>query len=136
MEYLEIDSKDQQLIDAAIDVIRRNYQDPRHTVGAAVLCSSGKMYTGVNIECCGYGACAEPVAIGAAISNGERDLLVIVAVGGKGDLYPIMSPCGNCRQLLYDYAPDCMVIIKQDDKIVKTKARDLIPDAYSTFDDF
>ena len=66
--------------------------------------------------------------------NGEREILAVVAVGVKHDSYPVMSPCGNCRQLLYDYAPDCMVIIKHDGKIVKTKARDLIPDAYSTFD--
>jgi len=90
MKYLDTDSKDQKLIDAAIDVIRKNYSDPSHTVGAAVLCSSSKIYTGVNIECCGYGPCAEPVAIGAAISNGEREIVTIVAVTIDGDLYPVM----------------------------------------------
>jgi len=133
MKYLEIDYPDQKLINAAIAVLRKNYQHPRHTVGAAVLCSSGKIYTGVNIECCGYGPCAEPIAIGSAISNGEKKILEIVAVGVDNDLYNVMSPCGNCRQLLFDYAPDCMVIIKHDGKIVKIKARHLIPDAYSNF---
>ncbi len=41
-DYREIDAKDQELIDAAVDVIRRNYTDERHTVGAAIQCSSGK----------------------------------------------------------------------------------------------
>ena len=89
MEYFAINSKDQKLIDAAIDVIRRNYSSPRHTVGSAVLCSSGKIYTGVNIECCGYGPCAEPIALGTAISNGEREIMSIVAVGIGGIHIPL-----------------------------------------------
>ena len=136
MKYLEINSTDQKLINTAIDVIRRNYSSPRHTVGSAVLCSSGKIYSGVNIECCGYGPCAEPVAIGAAISNGEREIVTIVAVTIDGDLYPVLSPCGNCRQLLFDYAPDCMVIVTHEAKIVKVKAKDLIPEAYSSMDNY
>ena len=124
MNYFNLDSKDQKLIDAAVDVIRRNYQDHRHTVGSAVLCSSGKIYSGVNIECCGYGPCAEPVAIGAAISNGERQILTIVAVGVDGDSYPVISPCGNCRQFLFDYVPDSMVIVVYGSKIVKNQGQE------------
>jgi cytidine deaminase len=77
--------------------------------------------------------CAEPIAIGAAISNGEREITSIVGVGTDGESYYVMSPCGNCRQLLFDYAPDCMVIIPHDGKVVKIPARELIPDAYSNF---
>jgi len=99
--YKEINSEDQKLIDAATDVIKRNYREPRHTVGSAILCESGKIFTGVNVDSCGYGPCAEPITIGVAISNGERAFKKIVAVGGDGK---VMSPCGNCRQLLLDYA--------------------------------
>ncbi len=130
MEYIEIETKDNPLIEAAIDVIRRNYRDEWHTVGAAVMCVSGKMYVGVNVDSCGYGACAEPIAIGTAISNGEREFLSIVAVGGWDKNYPVMSPCGNCRQLLLDYAPDAMVILEYNGKLVKVKARNLLPAAY------
>ncbi len=133
MKYVVIDANDQNLIDEAVSVIKRNYSDPRHTVGVAVLCSSGQVYTGVNIESCGYGPCAEPIAIGSAISQGERGIVSIVAVGVSEDSYFVMSPCGNCRQLLYDYAPDCMVIIPHDDSVVKIRARELIPDAFSNF---
>lgn len=133
MKYVDIDANDQKLIDEAISMIRKNYSEPRHTVGAAVLCSSGQVYTGVNIESCGYGPCAEPIAIGSAIGQGEREIVSIVAVGVREDSYPVMSPCGNCRQLLFDYAPDCMVIIPHDDKVVKVRARELIPDAFSNF---
>lgn len=130
MEYLEIDSKDRELIEAAIDVIRRNYKDGRHSVGAAVLCSSGRIYTGVNISSCAYGPCAEPIAIGAAVSHGEREFLSIVAVSGWEEGYPVMSPCGNCRQMLIDYAPEAMVILEHNGKPVKTKASNLLPSAY------
>jgi len=133
MQYVDIDADDQKLIDEAIAVIKKNYAEPRHTVGAAVLCSSGKVYTGVNIESCGYGPCAEPIAIGSAISQGERGIVSIVAVGVSGDSYPVMSPCGNCRQLLFDYAPDCIVIMPHNDKTVKVRARELIPNAFSNF---
>jgi len=133
MQYIDINMDDKKLIDEAIAVIKRNYAEPRHTVGAAVLCASGKIYTGVNIESCGYGPCAEPIAIGAAISQGEREIVSIVAVVVRGNSSAVESPCGNCRQLLFDYAPDCMVIIPHDDRVVKVRARELIPDAFSNF---
>jgi cytidine deaminase len=133
MQYIDIDADDKKLIDEAIAVIKRNYAEPRHTVGAAVLCASGKIYTGVNIESCGYGPCAEPIAIGAAISQGEREIVSIVGVVVRGNSFAVESPCGNCRQLLFDYAPDCMVIIPHDDKVVKVRARELLPDAFSNF---
>lgn len=135
MKYVEIEAKDQRLIEAAVDVIRRNYRDERHTVGAAVLCASGRVYVGVNIDTCGYGPCAEPVAIGSAISSGEREFLSIVAVGGWDKDYPVLPPCGNCRQLLLDYAPESMVILQHDGRLVKVKARDLLPAAYINFSD-
>jgi len=136
MRFLPLDSKDQKLIEAARDVLRRNYQPARHTVGAAVLCSSGRVYTGINIEACGYGPCAEPIAIGAAFAHGERDILAIVAVCKRGNEYPVLSPCGNCRQLLVDYAPEAMVIFNDSGKVWKTQARNLLPGAYiSDFDD-
>lgn len=135
MKYHEIDAQDQELIEAATGVIRRNYREGRHSVGAAVRGASGRIYTGVNVESCGYGPCAEPVAIGAAISNGERELLSIVAVAGWDEGYHLLSPCGNCRQLLVDYAPRAMVILERRGSPVKTVAANLLPVAYSYFDD-
>jgi cytidine deaminase len=130
VELLQLDSEDQKLIEAARDALRRNYHPIRHTVGAAVLCSSGRIYTGINVEACGYGPCAEPIAIGAAFTSGERDILAIVAVRKREDEYPVLSPCGNCRQLLVDYAPEAMVIFDCDGQVVKARARDLLPGAY------
>jgi len=133
METKAIEARDQELIQAAVDVIRRNYDADRHQVGAAVRCASGQIYVGVNVESCGYGPCAEPVAIGAAISAGERQIVGIVAVWGGDERYPLLSPCGNCRQMLVDYAPDAMVILEQDGRPVKAQANSLLPLAYRNF---
>ncbi len=133
MDFFEIDEIDRNLAEAASGVLERNYFYPRHTVGSAVLCSSGKIYTGVNIETVGYGPCAEAITIGCAISNGERQMDRIVTVGGPAIPHKVISPCGNCRQLLIDYAPDCWVILPHEGKIMKIKARELLPDAYRHF---
>ena len=133
MNIQQINAMDQELVAAAGRVLEQNYNNERHSIGAAVLCSSGKIYTAVNVESCGYGPCAEPIAIGSAISAGERSFETIVAVGNAQPPHKIVSPCGNCRQLLFDYAPDCLVIIEHESRVVKIPARDLIPDAYSLF---
>ena len=133
MRTYELDSEDQQLIDAASTVLEQNYNAERHTVGAAVLTGSGKIYSAVNVESVGYGPCAEPIAVGCAISAGERELLRIVAVTNEQAPHSIISPCGNCRQLLSEYAPDCMVIIEFKSGLVKVRVGDLLPDAYHKF---
>ena len=121
---------DRRLLAAAQEAIRQNY-DARshlHTVGAAVRCKSGKIYTGVNVYSL-HGACAEQVAIGAAITNGEREFEAIVAVRGE-DGQEILPPCGNCRQMLCDYMPDCAVILQAGETLAKLPARKLLPFAY------
>jgi len=133
VECLQLDEKDRRLIAAAADVIHRNFREDRHTVGAAVRCPSGKTYVGVNVDSCGYGPCAEPIAIGAAISAGETGIEAIVAVEGRSGKYGVISPCGNCRQLLLDYAGDAMVIVVHDGNTMKARARDLLPAPYRSY---
>ena len=123
--------RDYELIAEAKKAIRLNYDQERyyHTVGAAVRCKSGKIYVGVNLYSL-HGACAEQVAIGTAITNGERDFDVIVAVRGK-EGEEIIPPCGNCRQILYDYMPDCDIIVSVCGELKKIKAKELLPFSYS-----
>ena len=136
MTFRKIDAEDRKLIDAAREALKRAYLRHRHTVGAAVLCPSGKVYVGVNVEACGYGPCAEPIAIGAAFTAGERRISKIVAVKKRGKRYPVLSPCGNCRQLVFDYSPDADVIAAIGGRVVKARAKDLLPGAYeSNFED-
>jgi cytidine deaminase len=135
MGFEPIDRQDEELVAAAQDVLSRNYRPERHTVGSALLAGSGAVYTGVNVEACGYGPCAEPVAVGAAFSSGEREIRTIVAVCQRGDDYPVIPPCGNCRQLVFDYSPDAKVILEVDGELVKATVRDLLPAAFQTWPD-
>ena len=125
-----LEERDRALIEAAGAAIRRNYdgENFHHTVGAAVRCGSGAVYTGVNVFSI-HGACAEQVAIGSAITNGERVLEAIAAVRGK-DGSELLPPCGSCRQLLADYAPECEVILPVNGVAQKVPAKDLLPFAY------
>jgi cytidine deaminase len=125
-----LSEQDMELIERATNVIKRNYDNIKynHTVGAAVRCKNGNIYTGVNVYSV-HGACAEIIAIGAAISAGEREFECIVAIGGD-NLDLIYSPCGNCRQFILEYAPKCFVIISAENGLCKMKIEDLIPHAY------
>lgn len=127
-----LDENDLALVAAARAAIRRNYDPVRyhHTVGAAVRCPGGAIYTGVNVYSI-HGACAEQVAIGAAITSGQRAFEAVVAVRGE-DGEEILPPCGNCRQILADYMPECRVILPTDRGLCKIPAKDLLPFAYHT----
>ncbi len=130
MNLEPITDTDKELIVMARQAIIPNYDGVsyNHTVGAAVRCKNGRIYTGVNVYSI-HGACAEQVAIGAAITAGEREFEAIVAVEGeKGER--ILPPCGNCRQMLSDYMPDCMVLIPTEGEIKKVAAKELLPFAY------
>lgn len=122
--------KDETLILAAQEAIRANYDTVHcnHTVGAAVRCKNGKIYVGVNVYSL-HGACAEQVAIGTAITQGEREFEAIVAVRGENG-EEIIPPCGNCRQMLSDYMAECKVILSIEGKIGKVRAVELLPFAY------
>jgi cytidine deaminase len=130
MNDLLVEAKYRMLVDAATEVLRKNYHPVKHSVGAAVLCASGQIYVGVNIESSGHGVCAEPIALGAALSHGEREILAVVAVANRGDGCIVLSPCGNCRQTLLDYAPEADVIYARAGGVAQAKAKDLLPGAY------
>ncbi len=126
--------KDEQLIAAAQKAISSNYDfvHYNHTVGAAVRCKSGRIYVGVNVYSL-HGACGEQVAIGSAITQGEREFEAIVAVRGeKGE--EIVPPCGNCRQMLNDYMPECEVILSVNGERTKVRAKELLPFSYHVVD--
>ena len=125
---------DQELILAAEAALERAFRPEQHTVGCAVRVASGKIYVGVNIKACGYGPCAEPIALGAAFTAGEELIVEIVAVRRREGVsgYRVVSPCGNCRQLLVDYAPSAIVLLQEDDAVQRVTAADLLPGYYRT----
>ncbi len=96
-----------------------------YNVGSALLTKSGKIYTGCNIENASYGAtiCAERVAFGNAISDGEREFCAIAIVGGEGFTHERYAvPCGICMQVMSELCDDDFEIILcagEDIKIYK-----------------
>lgn len=126
----KLNQNDWQLVEAAISVLKANFHPKKHQIGCAMLGSSGKIYTAVNIQSSIYGPCAEVVALGSAIADGERNIVSIVAVKKVENNYPVISPCGSCRQLILDYAHHAMVIFSLKGQTVKTKASNLLPGPY------
>jgi len=78
-------------------------------IGAAVLTSDGRIFSGANIENASYGlaCCAERVAIFKAVSEGHRDVLAIAVVGKSEDF---TKPCGACRQVMVEFNPKMKVL--------------------------
>ena len=131
MKVYELNDNDRMLIEEGLKVLMANFDDGvyNHTVGCALVTKSGKIYKGVNCDGI-HGSCAEYITVGIAISAGERDFDTIVAVHEK-HLNSVIPPCGNCRQMLYEYCPDIKVIVNDENgKLVKVAARDLLPFAW------
>lgn len=119
-----------ELITAAVDASLRAYAPySKFRVGAALLGKSGKVYTGCNVENASYGLsnCAERTAVFSAVSEGELtfEMIAVVAKGGA-------APCGACRQVLNEFAPEITVLIADTDGSLKSRLslKDLLPQAF------
>lgn len=88
-------------------------------VGAALLCGSGEIVTGCNIENASYGLtlCAERVAVFKAVSEGFRDFEAIAVVAESARATP---PCGACRQILWEFCGDIWVHLSRPGRRGKT----------------
>ena len=123
-----------ELIQRALDVQKNSYAAySNFNVAAAVLCSSGKIYTGVNVEDASYraGICAERNAIFHAIAEGERQICAVAIVGGaNGVITDYCPPCGVCRQAMREFAnPKNLLIImaKSPTDYVEKTLEELLP---------
>ena len=126
-----------ELIETAIKISESAYCPySAFHVGAALLCGSGKVYTGVNVENASYGAgiCAERSATVQAVTNGEREF-VKIAIFGKAensDELQYAFPCGICRQFLNEFAIKGMKVLvaKSVDDYIETTLQDLLPSSF------
>lgn len=105
------------------------------TVGAALLCGSGKMYLGSNVENASFSLteCAERVAIFKAVSEGERDFTAIAIAGGKAgeEIAGAFPPCGACRQVLAEFCrPDFKVILATGEDFAVYELSELLPHGF------
>ena len=129
VKFYEITDDDKLLIETALEAIRGCFDGRYHVVGAALRLKSGQVFKGVNCDGI-HGSCAEFIAIGAAVTNGLRDFDTIVAVHKEAPGF-VVPPCGNCRQMLFEYCPDIKVILNDEQgNTVKTGISDLLPLAY------
>jgi cytidine deaminase len=121
----------QSLIDLANEARKRAYVPySNYPVGAAVRTTSGRIYTGVNVENAAYPQtmCAERVAIFKAVSEGESEFDVIAVVTNNGG-----SPCGGCRQVMAEFGLDMIVLIADGNGNLKKEMTiaDLLPEAFT-----
>lgn len=114
--------------------VRNNARVPmtNFQVGSALMTKNGHTFTGCNVELANflYSICAERTALVKMISEGE-DLPIAIAV--IADTINPISPCGHCRQMLYDFNPDMQVIMattRSTDVLIKN-IRELLPYTYS-----
>jgi cytidine deaminase len=95
-------------------------------VGAALLDADGKVHTGCNIEnpSLMLSTCAERVALLKAISEGASEFKAMAIVASDGRY---CFPCGSCRQLLQEFAPELVVYLKSDEGVKKYSIEELLP---------
>ncbi len=130
-----------ELICKALSVQKHSYAPySQFHVAAAVLCDSGKIYTGVNMENASFpaGTCAERNAIAHAIAEGEKKIRAIAITGGKnGDNHTYCSPCGICRQVMREFGdPDQVLVImaKNPEDYVERTLEELLPCSFGPED--
>jgi cytidine deaminase len=124
------DAAIQSLVRQAIDATQHAYIPYSHyPVGAALRAVDGTIYTGCNVENAAYPAtiCAERTALVKAVSEGQRqfDLLVVATRNGG-------SPCGTCRQMLYEFAPELRIMTVDLEGVINSDCRlsELLPNGF------
>ena len=129
----KLDKKD---IDAIKSVARQAAERAycpysRFSVGAVIVTRDGKQYSGCNIENTSYGltVCAERVAVFQAVSAGERALELLLLYTPTQEIY---TPCGACRQVLFEFARDLRIYCTSNGDVVREYGiRELLLDGFA-----
>ncbi len=139
---MALEDLDHELVAAAHEVLARHYKPFWHTVAAAIRGRDGRVWTGVHLGATvgRLSVCAEPIAFGRALLEGDGTVQTIVAVRHPKPEetdreLAVVSPCGACRELLVDHCPEARVILKvptgpASEGLVKLPARLLLPWPY------
>lgn len=120
-----------ELVQKALDARKNSYSPySKYKVGAALLCQDGTVYTGANIENASYpcGICAERTAMAKAVSEGRHSFKSIAIAGSSNE---ICTPCGMCRQFMYEFAPELKVLCSDNKGNYKEhKLSDLLTEGF------
>jgi cytidine deaminase len=123
----------ERLLAAANSMLQRAYAPySKFRVGAAILTAAGNIYTGCNVENASYGLtnCAERTAIFSAVAaEGESMRLRAVAVVNAQKVP--CSPCGGCRQVIFEFGPDSVVLFQGKNGIEESTASALLPAGFT-----
>ncbi|MDO5001902.1 MAG: cytidine deaminase [Eubacteriales bacterium] len=123
---------DRELISLAKKASYNAYVPYSHfSVGAALQCADGSVFTGCNVENAALGStiCAERTACVKAVSEGKREF-VRIAIYADSQNWP--TPCGACRQFLAEFAPDIEILCsKAGDRYVSYKLSELLPHIFN-----
>ena len=120
------------LLRAAMEARKFAYAPFSHFyVGAALLSADGRIFSGCNIENSAYSPtlCAERCAIAKAVSEGVRNFVAIAVVGPEeGET----TPCGVCRQVLYEFCDESLVVLcgGTESHYMETTLGELLPRAF------
>ncbi len=124
---------DDMLLSLAREARERSYAPySRFAVGAALLCADGRVFQGCNVENASFGLtnCAERTAVFKAVSEGETSFTAIAIASGGAAPWP----CGACRQVLNEFAPDLRVLVTWDGQVREASLRDLLPHGFGPDD--
>jgi cytidine deaminase len=125
-------AEDAELLAISQDLLEKVYQHGRHEVATALRTADGAIHTGVHVEgsCRRSSICAEGVAMGTVLASGSAlEIQAVVSVQIKpADRFRIIAPCGVCRELISDYAPDATVWLTAGEELAAYKALDLLPE--------
>jgi cytidine deaminase len=139
MHDVKLKKSDTELIEAAREAIRKRYRNDWQEVGAALRTRTGQLVTGVNLDAYlgRMAVCAEGVALGRVITDlGEAGIETIVAVRHPKPDEPnreikVVSPCGSCRELIWDYDRNARVIVPSGNGPEVVAITDLLPNKYT-----
>jgi len=128
---LSLDQQEQML--AAARTAFKNAHAPysNFRVGSAILTERGKMYSGCNVENASYGltVCAERNAIFAAVAA-EGSGMRITAVAVATDRDVPCAPCGACRQVIYEFGPEAVVLFRGRSGTEQMPITKLLPEGF------
>ena len=123
-----MNDKYKKLYEIALKQRKFSYSPYSHfSVGAALLCTDGTVYTGCNVENSSFSMtnCAERTAVFKAVSEGYKDFEAIAIAGGKANSEDeLCYPCGACLQVLNEFCGDDFKIILKDKE---TALKNLLP---------
>ncbi len=132
LDVLSGENRERLLQAARATMVRAYAPYSKFLVGAAILTERGEVFTGCNVENASYGLtmCAERTAIFAAVahSGAENIRLRAIAVTTPADV--VCSPCGACRQVIWEFGPDAVVLFRAQEGWKETRIRDLLPEGF------